>query len=325
DGGGVFTTAGTEVTPYRNALFSWDERDGNVLWAVGLDRLNLRYKKKSLMVKLGRFPVNYSVTSIFAPNDFFAPFSPAAINKIYKPGVDAAQFSYQLGPMTTLELTGVMGADDKDVDFENTALMARFGTVFMGYELGLMGGKLAERMVGAVSAQGQMGLVGVRAEGHYGISDRDADFKRDDGVDDHYRGAIGFDYMNVWHNTSVSFEYMYRSDGEPEPIDYLNSYDRLFPDDLAYGGQHYAAMALGGEILPILRLGFFAYANLNDASGLGGLSLIYSASDEVEMMLGSYLPFGEKNKTLTADPFFEMKSEYGSMPQMLYGEVRAYF
>jgi len=102
--GGAFATAGSFQTPYRYPHLAWDYwQSGTVNGQAGVDRLRFRLDAYPVDLTLGRFPVGYSVTRVFAVNDFFAPFSATAINKIYKPGVDALRLGAapgeQVGPM----------------------------------------------------------------------------------------------------------------------------------------------------------------------------------------------------------------------------------
>ncbi len=70
---------------------------------MGVDRLAASRDFGRVGVTVGRFPISYSVTSLFAPNDFFAPFSATNVNRVFKPGVDAVRVKLGLGPLSAME------------------------------------------------------------------------------------------------------------------------------------------------------------------------------------------------------------------------------
>ncbi|RLB62746.1 MAG: hypothetical protein DRI90_08345, partial [Deltaproteobacteria bacterium] len=146
---GAFASAGSfeATTPYRSDLLTWGFwEEGSLRGSMGIDRLSFDALAEPLKLTAGRFPVNYSVTNIFTPNDFFAPFSPTAINTIYKPGIDALRLNLALGPMSGLEVVQVAGfRQSGEPAWGRSALLARASTVWWDFEWALLGGKLAER------------------------------------------------------------------------------------------------------------------------------------------------------------------------------------
>jgi hypothetical protein len=177
--GGAFATVGSFETPYRTPYLQWDYwENGKINGQLGLDRLLLGFTWDRLSISVGRYPINYSVTQVFTPNDFFAPFSATAINKIYKPGVDALRFSFAPGLLSTIELVGVMGKDDDDIpSWSQSALLLRTSAVFLNFEWTLLGGKLAERWMVGAALQGEVGPISIRSEGHAGFPDSGKDLE----------------------------------------------------------------------------------------------------------------------------------------------------
>ena len=334
--GGTFATAGSFETPYRTTYLSWDYLDHEDLdGQMGVDRFSLNLEVDPISLTLGRFPVNHSVTSVFTPNDFFAPFSPTAINQMYKPGVDAIQLGITTGMLSSVELVGVMGYGTDDVPaWGRSAVLARLSTILWNFEWALLGGKVAERWIVAASLQGEVGPFGVRAEGHLGLPDATGDFKLDDRdrdggyLDDiHGAVAVGFDYMHTWQNLSIGVDYLFASNGASHPSGYITRFTRFYPDEVPFMGRHYVGLSAGLDVIPILRLNTMALFNVTDYSGLASLFLLWNIADEVDGLLGLLVPWGEEPVLDDGPPTHEpaLESEFGMMPLMLFLEMRFYF
>jgi hypothetical protein len=327
-GGGALSTAGSFASPYRTSYLVWDFwEDGAVAGQMGVDRLAVDVRLSPLELSVGRMPLNYSVTHILTPNDFFAAFSAAAINKVYKPGVDALRVNYALGPLSSLELAAVLGSlEDDTPDWSRSALLLRASATAWEIEWALLGGKLAGRWIAGASLQGEMGPFGIRLEGHVGFPDEDGDGKLDgDEVSPsaaagereiHLHVAAGVDKTFEWRSLNVAFEAMFLSDGAMRPDGYLARFKALYPDDQLYLNRMYLGLSVGGEVLPILRAVGLALWNTQDLSGLGALFLVHSAADEVEVAAGVLLPWGDEAL---------LQSEYGMVPVMAFLEARVYF
>ena len=334
-GTGAFATAASARTPYRARHLRWDYwRGGDVAGRLGVDRAVVSFDWRPVGLSVGRMPVNHSLTDVFAPNDFFAPFSATAINTDYKPGVDALRLRIETGPLSGVELDAVLGSDDGGrPDWGRSAVLAQMRTVVLGVELGLLGGAVAERWVAGASLQGEAGGFGLRAEGHLGFADLDHDFALDDRDGDgrrrdelHARLSVGLERMFPWRNAVVAVEYAYLSDGEDEPALYLARADGFYPDDPAWLGRHYGALSAGLELIPILNASALAIVNLEDGSGLAVASLVYSIADEAEAAAGVLAPWGHRSQPgdTALDPP-RVRSEMGLYPLTAFLETRFYF
>ena len=334
--GGTFATAGSFESPYRTPYLLWNFwEDDSATGQMGLDRFFVNLKADPLSITLGRMPINYSVMNIFPTNDFFAPFSVTAINKIYKPGVDALRVCLSPGLLSSVEMVGVLGSDaDKSPSWEQTALLVRMSMVQWNFEGALLGGKLAGRWIAGGSIQGEIGAIGLRTEGHVGFPGRQERAWSEELVvncekeDDNYvRFSSGLEKPFTWHNLFISAEYMFQSDGAPGPSGYLNRLMCLFPDDLPFMGRHYLGLSAGGDIIPILKVNAMGLLNVEDVSGLASLVFLCSLSDEADLAAGLLLPWGSApgagTGMLVRVP--DLNSEFGVMPMTVFIETRLYF
>jgi len=328
--GGALATVGAAGSSYRNKYLCWDFWDsGDVNGQLGTDRLALLIKLSSLEIRVGRMPINYAATNIFTPNDFFAPFSAASINKIYKPGVDALRLSWETSPLSSVELSAVMGSDGEGVaSWSRTALLLRGAATWWDFQWAVMGGKLARKWVVGISWQGEAGPFGLRGEGHVGFPDQDGDgvLDGDEGLlrEIHAHVAAGADMRFAWRNISLGLEVMYQSDGASHPGRYTQR--QLDPDELPYLGQLYLGFSASGEIIPILHGSLLVMFNAQDLSGMTALTLLYNIADEADFVAGVLLPWGERpSLPLTMTGWPQLNSEFGMMPVTVFLETRFYF
>lgn len=331
---GALATVGAFATPYRTSYLTWSFwEDGAMNGQLGLDRLSITLRLDPVVIRVGRFPVNFSVTNMFAPNDLFAPFSATSINKIYKPGVDALQVSWSPGEFTQITVVGVLGSGlDDSPAWGRSAVMARAATVVWNTELALLGGKVAGRWLVGASLQGEAGPFGLRAEGHVGLVDWDGDgelVKARSGIEGgpvRAKVAAGVDHRFDWRSAMVAFEVFYQSDGANRPELYLQRAGDLLPDEQPYLGQLYMGISGGMEILPILNVNAMVLLNASDFSGMAALTLLYNIADEADAVAGVLVPWGEEPEIqISPTPAINLNSEFGVAPVMVFLETRFYF
>ncbi|MCA9691396.1 MAG: hypothetical protein KC636_17465, partial [Myxococcales bacterium] len=325
---GAFASAGQTDSVYRTRYLTWRYwEDGSVRGSLGLDRAAVSFRAGPVRIDVGRFPVVYSVTTTFTPNDFYAPFSPTAVNRIYKPGVDGLRLAFAAGALTSVDVVGVLGYDDEGAPtWGRSSVLSRVGFVAGGFEWAALGGRVAERWVVGASAQGSAGPIGLRSEFHVGFPDEDGLGRGDDDKPIYVRVTGGPNVSFSWHNATLSADYMFVSDGRNDPGEYLERAAGLYRDDVPYLGKHYASAAFGLELIPILRASTYGIVNASDGSGLAGVALQYNAADEVDLIGGVFVPWGRglRDVNLMAGTF-TLGSEYGTAPVMAYLEMRVFF
>jgi hypothetical protein len=312
-GANTFLTASSFATPYRTRYVAWTFWSaGAVSGQMAIDRLRFHRAFGPVDISIGRFPINHSVTFLFTPNDFFAPFSATTLNKSYKPGVDALRVGVGLGQLSGLEVLGVLGSGSDGVPaWSRSALTARLETVLFGFHGSLIGGRLAGRWIVGGTIQGDIKGIGLRAEGHLGMPDREGHGHIDGPL--YGQVAARVEHSWPWHNLSVGGEYAYFSDGAAAPADYVARAQRLFADELPYLGRHYAGVNAGIDIVPILNLALVGLVNAADGSGITTLALTYNASNEVDLSLGMLAGWGYRPRPTAAGPPL-LRSEFGLTP-----------
>jgi hypothetical protein len=317
-GADTFATASTlGATPYRTPYLAWNFwQNGSVSGQMAVDRLRVHRAFGPVDISLGRFPINHSVTYLFTPNDFFAPFSATTLNKTYKPGVDALRVSVGLGELSSLEVLGVLGSGPDGVPaWSSSAVTARLETTLEGFHGSIIGGKLAARFILGGTLQVDIKGIGLRAEGHFGMPDRDGDGHIDGPLYGQLSARV--EHSWPWRNLNIGAEYAFFSDGAEAPADYIARALRFFPDELPYLGRHYTGVNGSIDLLPILTLGVVGLVNAADGSGITTLSLVYNASNEVDLSLGMLAGWGYRPRA-AADGTLIVRSEFGATPMAAF-------
>jgi hypothetical protein len=326
----VYTTAtGTLLVPQgslpghpeRSAALEWSEIDETDRDArLGVDRLNLRMSMERVDLTLGRQAVNLATVYYFTPNDFFAPFSPEAFFRVYKPGVDAARAEVRLGGLSQLSLIDVLGYDpdpstatgwSRTPSIDRSSILGRVSTTLSSFEWALLGGRVYDRSLVGGSLQGELaGWLGLRAESHYAAPGPG-------GADAYVKAAVDFEHR-FENSLTVRLEPYYNSRGYGSMRE-LNESNPAGTATELFRGKDYTALGLGYEFSPLLSGEVLSIANWSDPSYLFSANSVYSLSNEAEISFEVSLPVGRPPRD------GEIRSEFGLMPASVSAELRTYF
>lgn len=293
--------------------FDWTvKHTSSFLWRHELDRLNLRFTLPTADIVIGRQAISWGVGRLWTPADLFVAFSPVEIDREFKPGIDAVQAKIPLGRFSQLE--AVYAAFDEN--FRTHAIGLRGQTSVQDFDVGMMTGKFRHDFVIGPFFDGEVKGAGIRGEFTYTrntagtLQDRRAFFRAVSNVD--YRFANGVYGL---------LEYYYNGFGETEPEAYarLLGSERLVRGEIFNLGRHYLGAVFEYEFHPLVQGTFFGQWNVLDDSGLIGPLLNVSLSDEADLRLGMYFPFGAEFV------FPRIQSEFGLYSRVYYLQLRWYF
>ena len=288
------------------------KQTGSFLWRHELDRLNLQFTLPAADIVIGRQAISWGVGRLWTPADLFVSFSPVEIDREFKPGIDAVRAKIPLGQFSQLE--AVYTAFDKNFRTHDIGLRAQ--TSVQDYDVGMMIGKFRHDFVIGPFFDGEVKGAGIRGEFTYTrntagkLRERRTFFRAVSNVD--YRFANGLYGL---------LEYYYNGFGETEPEAYprLLGSERLRRGEIFNLGRHYLGAVFEYEFHPLVHGTFFGQWNILDNSGLIGPLLNVSLSDEVDLRLGMYFPFGSEFV------FPRIRSEFGLYPRVYYLQLRWYF
>jgi len=302
--------------PYRTKYIrhDWlDSEKGRML--LGLDQLSIKIFAGPVDFTVGRQPIGLSNNFIFTPNDFFYPFGSTAIDREFRPGVDAIRMDARVGMLSKISLYAVMGYDEDGApSFDSSAILAHSSINTNGVDWSLIGGKLAGKYLAGCALSGETAQVGFRAEANLSIPDADWDQA-------YVNVAAGIDrrFENTLH---VMLEYYYHQNGKMNARDYQANNDIADP----FLGVHYLGLSMSGELLPVLTIQGVILMNMIDPSFMLSPGITYSAEEELDFILSASIPIG---RWASFDPQaeipLELNSEYGFYPYSIQLQGRWYF
>ncbi|MBI5497570.1 MAG: hypothetical protein HY904_21340 [Deltaproteobacteria bacterium] len=283
-----------------------------------LDRAAVTLHLPHVDLTAGRQPVSFGATFFFTPMDIVAPFTPLVVDREYKPGVDALRGDVYIGTSTTVTAVAAYAGG---WDLEGLVFAARAGTTLGVFDVGFFAAEARAEQVLGVDVAGELLGTAVRAEATVTVPvDREKSF---------LRGALGLD-RRFESGLTLMGELYVQTFGAASADRYLEqARDPRYARGEAWAlGRYYAAVSAGYELLPVLNTAVAVIANLGDPSLAVGPSLTWSVSDEAVVVAGLYTPVGAPpDREPTGDPArpVRLRSEFGTMPQSAFLQMKAYF
>ena len=306
-------------SPYRYPQMYWEiSQTDSALICADIDQLSVKYHTAQSNMIVGRQPISLANNFLFTPNDVFYPFSATAVDREFRSGVDAVRFDYDITDLSTISAIGVAGYDGNDPSWKESAAILRGSVNVKSIDFSVIAGKTdTRRLVGMTLNKEALGL-GMRLEGNYSqptTGEAHTEF---------FQVSVGIDKR--WENSHhIILEYYFHGNGKSNPDEYMeraiNSPDIMDP----YFGRNSAGILVLGEPSPLFKLQAALIANLDDGSILFGPGVIYSISDEAELILGGTIPYGETSSFDMSTQTLNIKSEYGLYPRSMYLIGRVYF
>lgn len=284
-----------------------------------LDRFNLSFDLGNAEVTIGRQPVTWGEGYFWPALDLFSPFSPKQIDRDYKSGVDSVKINLPLGNLSELEVIGGILGSSLERDGSIGALLRwNLGNV----DVGFMGGSFHRDNLGGVFLSADVRGTGVRGEITYTSSgdSRDILLNREN----FWRGSFGIT-RQLTPFISVTSELAFNGYGADGPDDYELWYlsDRMTRGDINGYGRCYWGTSFNHQLHPLLIGTFTSLVNFTDSSILLTPSVIWSISDNSDILAGGEFGIGEGLKETGGQPV--MGSEYGSVPATVFVALKVYF
>jgi hypothetical protein len=220
---------------------------------------------------LGRQRVAWGTGFVWNPTDLLNPTSPTAIERAEREGVDAAYAALSLGPLSRAEVALAPGRRGQ------RAAAGRLSANVREFDLAVMGGHVRGAWVVGGDFAGYVRDSGLRGEAAYTRPEGRGGFVRAAVNADHRFPGDLYAFAELYHNGA----------GTRDRARYAEVLTR--PEDLVFGlGREYAAASVTYLLSPLVNVGVYALANLNDASGLLGPTLTWSARESVEVSASAY-------------------------------------
>lgn len=311
-----------------------------------IDRAFVRLRVPHFDLTIGRQPISFGTGFFFTPMDLVAPFSPATIDREFKPGVDAIRGDLYLGTATRFTaLVTYAGAWDLD----GIVAAAHARTTVVGVDLGAFLARAYGDQVFGIEMAGDALGVGLRAEATATFPAKADAFDFDDGEltlpqggpSPFLRAVVGAD---VRFDTLSFFGELYvQTLGELDPEQYLTRFadERFGRGELWLAGRYYGALSGSWQVNPLLTTSVSGFVNFGDASIMVSPALSWSVSDEVDLNIGAQLSQGSRPKEVTegellrpdgtpkspaeVQALFVPQSEFGLYPYVAFAQLRVAF
>jgi len=294
-----------------------------------LDRLNARLAMPFADLTLGKQAITFGQAYFWNPLDVFSPFDARSFDRDYKPGVTAVRLDIPLGGFAGINL--VHAGDGKRMTGmyrnycrDEQALLARMFAGLGGWDISIQGGRIyGGSQLGAGVAGELLGLE-VRGESAWFWSRRRDFMPSIPGIrliDDSFTGVAGLG-RKVSEKVTVEAEYLYNGSGLPGNLDAAAI--RMATGNTLHMGRHLAGGTVSWEALPLLSTRFAVIRSFSDGSSVFQPGLVLSVSDETELVAGAVFNLGRRpGMDGYGMPF--LRSEFGSNPDGIYAEFKAYF
>ena len=325
DIGGLATSATAPVRYRRDADYHWLDED-RLDATLRLDRANLRFALPALDVTVGRQAVTFGKAHFWNPLDVFFPFDPWSFDRDYKPGVDALRLDVPLGDFSGLTLLEVLGHGDADDLPYDSAVLMRVFTNQWDWDFALQGGKVYGGYHVGASTSGEVSIdefgIEARAEAAYFAADNDGLPSNAIVLPSAFTGVAGLGHL-FEPDVLVSAEYLYNGMARRGLGD---AFDLLGRGIVTNASEHVAGVLVTYQLTALVTTSAATMISLSDSSVLLQPGVVYSAADDVELLAGALVAFGDRP---VFDPgssrLLRFESEFGTYPHVFYTELKAYF
>lgn len=283
----------------RSTLFDLDwivNSSANHQLRQSLFRANVSLYLDDLHLTFGRQRIAWGTGFVWNPTDILNPVNPTSIERDEKGGVDALYAVLPLGPLSQIEGVWAVGSRP-----ELSSYAARASFNVGDYDVGFIGGYFRESVVLGGDAAGYLGGAGLRAEWAVRLPPQGPA---------RLRSTINIDYNFAAGYYTVA-EFHYNGPGSSAPSEYDRS--ALFSGTVFNLAELYSAFIVSKSLSPLVGLSLYSLVNYNDGSGLAGPGLTWSALQNLEIAVSSYLFFGKGN------------TEFGAFNNAYFGSIQIYF
>lgn len=306
------TVGGTGAGPQRRLveLGGTLNQTANTRLDHDVDRLAVKLPLPFGDLTVGRQVLSWGTGRFFNPTDVLSPFAPTAVDREVRRGFDAVRLAVALGDTTQLDLLYL-----PQPVLEENGGVARFQTNLKGWDGSLSAGKYVRDFVFGFDLVGDVGPVGVHAEGAYTVQ-----WLARGAVGEHFfRGVVGAD-ARPFEKLVLTAEYAFNGFGSTDASKYLAllTSARARRGEVFGAGQHVVAVAASWLASDVFTGTLSVLCNVTDPSALAFASVEYAFTQSVLIRAGASVPIGRRPNAAG------LRSEYGASPFAAFVQAGLY-
>lgn len=277
-----------------------------------LDRFNLQIKLDAGDLTIGRQAITFGSARFINPSDIFLPFDIRTFNQEYRFGVDAIRFERPMGELGELDSGVVLGPEGSK---ENSGAYVNLRTHLSDIDIIVTITRFSRQNLIAAGLETALGNAGFWFEA-----------ARVTGETDYLRISTGLDYA-FSEFTFGMLEYHYNEASEGNPETYLQQFltTPYQKGGVFLLGKNYLLTSLSLTTSPLWNIGMSIVLNLNDDSTYASVKAEYNLKEDMYIDLGFYHFDGDDLRSSPVAPFFQLQSEFGSNPNLVFFAFRYYF
>ncbi|MFO0599748.1 MAG: hypothetical protein U0228_30855 [Myxococcaceae bacterium] len=285
------TVGGTNTSGRRRIVELGGTLGQGPTWRLdhSIDRLALKFALPFADVTVGRQVLSWGTGRVWNPTDLLSPFPPTVVDREVRRGFDAVRVAVPLGETGQLDLLYLLQQDPADMGG-----VARAQLNVLGWDGSISVGKYVDDLVFGADVVGDVGPIGVHAEGAYTVQLTGLKGGGPVGLGEHFfRGVISGEWKPLEHVVLMA-EYSFNGYGtnDPSKLAGVLSSARVVRGEIFGGGMHQLALAGVFTVNELLTAQVSVLGNLADPSALVIPSVEYSLTPNVLLRAGAYVPLG---------------------------------
>ena len=315
---------GTPSSSYRIADFdspiypSSEDPVGSVGIYHNLDRASVQFSTDFADFSVGRDAIAWGSARVVNPTDVVAPYTYDQLDTEDRIGVDAIRVRIPVGVMGEIDAGYIAGTDfdfNKSAVFLRTQLNAAetdLSILLLEFQRGLL--------IGFDIARG-IGGAGFWLEAAYVLTEPFDDTPN--ASDSYLRTSVGLDY-SFGGETYAFVEYHFNGAGAKKSENYLTNLEQpAYTRGSVYLlGTHYLAPGFTRQVTPLIGLGGQLLFNLSDVSTWIAPQVSYNIAEDIHLAVGGLISLGKRPED---GELTELRSEFGSYPNLFFSSFRVYF
>jgi hypothetical protein len=230
-------------------------------------RLNGVYENASRRVSIGLLRVPFGVGRIFTPVDIYNPYQALALEPSQRQGVFGLYYTYAVGELSTIDM--IVTSNKK----KESKMGIRLKSTLKETDVALVAVDDKQLSMYGYEIEGDFNGMGWRSEAGL-FKEKNQDI--------------------TYQNSMFGVDYGFAS-GFMMIVEYYNRAKEISNIDKSYLGDTYIALNLSDTLTPLLSVNTVFMQNLEDESKFVGPSFTYSLSDEMTMLLGALVGFGNES------------------------------